>query len=234
MKLNNIKTVIENKEQELNKITNDIKPIVNEKWDLINNVNYYMNIKHFWKEYIFILIIVFIISLFIANNWSTVVEVMLVTILVFIIILVINHFVTHINATKNIPEIIKEKFEINQNTPIYIDEYNCVCQAPSKNNPFMNVLVSDYIDNPYRPKACNPSNPDIEKQIVNYFYSNPAFINTHDIYQRHNDMHQWYTQPATTIPYDREGWISDSFRYMNSCKDDQKYCINNLWDIRRP
>lgn len=98
----------------------------------------------------------------------------------------------------------------------------------------MNVLVSDWDDNPFRPKACNPSDPVIEKRINDIFYSNPAFINPHDIYQTHNDQHQWYTQPATTIPYDREGWMNDAYRNMTSCKSDQYACANHLWDLRRP
>lgn len=233
-KLNNTKTVIQNKKEELNEITDKVKPIVNEHMSLLNNVNYYMNIKHFYREYIFMFIIIFICAICFSNNWNTVVEVMIIVIFVYILILIINHFVSRTNVTKNIPEIIKENFEINQNTPIYIDEYNCVCQAPTKDNPFMNVLLSDYEDNPFRPKACNPSNTEIEKKIVDYFYSNPAFINTHDIYQTHNDMHQWYTQPATTIPYDREGWMNDAYRDLDSCKNNQLYCKKYLWDLRRP
>lgn len=233
-KLNNSKTIIKNKENELSEISKKVKPIVNERMEMLNNVNYYMNIKHFYREYLFVFIIIFVGALCFANTLNKVIEIMIIVIFVYIIILIINYFVSKENVTKHIPEIIKENFEINQNTPIYIDEYNCVCQAPSKDNPFMNVLISDYEDNPFRPKACNPSNPEINKKIVDYFYSNPAFINTHDIYQTHNDMHQWYTQPDSTIPYDREGWMNEAYRDLDSCKNNQLYCKKYLWDLRRP
>lgn len=232
--LYNTKTVAKQRQKELDKLTEEVKSIVEQRWSLLNNVNYYMNMKYFYKQYIFIFIVVFIGAIVFANSWSTVTRVILIMLIIYMIIWTVNTYVAKTNTTKHIPEIIKEKFDINQNTPIYIDEYNCVCQAPSHDNPFMNVLLSDLEDNPYRPKACNPSDPLIEKRINDYFYSNPAFINPHDIYQTHNDQHQWYTQPATTIPYDREGWMEDAYRYMTSCKSDQKACEQHLWDLRRP
>lgn len=232
--LNNIKTVATQKQKELDSLTEDVHDIVEQRMNMLNNVNYYTNIKHFYREYIFVFIVIFLACLVFANSWSTVTFVMIIVALVYTIICIINYIVAKVNVTKNIPEIIKEHFDINQRTPIYIDKYNCVCQAPSADNPFMNVLVSDWDDNPYRPKACNPTDPVIEKRINDFFYSNPAFINPHDIYQTHNDQHQWYTQPATTIPYDREGWMNDAYRNMTSCKSDQYACANHLWDLRRP
>lgn len=232
--LNNIKTVATRKQKELDSLTEDVHDIVEQRMNMLNNVNYYTNIKHFYREYIFVFIVIFLACLVFANSWSTVTFVMIIVVLVYTIICIINYIVAKVNVTKNIPEIIKEHFDINQRTPIYIDKYNCVCQAPSADNPFMNVLVSDWDDNPYRPKACNPTDPVIEQRINDFFYSNPAFINPHDIYQTHNDQHQWYTQPATTIPYDREGWMNDAYRNMTSCKSDQYACANHLWDLRRP
>lgn len=232
--LNNIKTVAARKQKELDSLTEDVHDIVEQRMNMLNNVNYYTNIKHFYREYIFVFIVIFLACIVFANSWSTVTFVMIIVALVYTIICIINYIVAKVNVTKNIPEIIKEHFDINQRTPIYIDKYNCVCQAPSADNPFMNVLVSDWDDNPYRPKACNPTDPVIEQRINEFFYSNPAFINPHDIYQTHNDQHQWYTQPATTIPYDREGWMNDAYRNMTSCKSDQYACANHLWDLRRP
>ena len=232
--LNNIKTVATQKQKELDSLTEQVHDIAEQRMNMLNNVNYYTNIKHFYREYIFVFIVIFLACIVFANSWSTVTFVMIIVALVYTIICIINYIVAKVNVTKNIPEIIKEHFDINQRTPIYIDKYNCVCQAPSADNPFMNVLVSDWDDNPYRPKACNPTDPVIEQRINDFFYSNPAFINPHDIYQTHNDQHQWYTQPATTIPYDREGWMNDAYRNMTSCKSDQYACANHLWDLRRP
>lgn len=232
--LNNNKTVATQKQKELKSLSNDVRPIVEQRMNMLNNINYYTNIRQFYREYIFVTVVIFLACLVFANKWSTVTFVMIIVAMVYIIIWIINYIVAKVNTTKHIPEIIKEHFDINQNTPIYIDQYDCVCQAPSIDNPFMNVLVSDWDDNPFRPKACNPTDPAIEKRINDFFYSNPAFINPHDIYQTHNDQHQWYTQPATTIPYDREGWMNDAYRNMTSCKSDQYACANNLWDLRRP
>ena len=232
--LNNNKTVAAKKQKELKTLSDDVRPIVEQRMNMLNNINYYTNISQFYREYIFVTVVIFLACIVFANSWNTVTFVMIVVAMVYVIIWIINYIVAKVNTTKHIPEIIKEHFDINQNTPIYIDQYDCVCQAPSADNPFMNVLVSDWDDNPFRPKACNPMDPAVEKRINDFFYSNPAFINPHDIYQTHNDQHQWYTQPATTIPYDREGWMNDAYRNMTSCKSDQYACANNLWDLRRP
>lgn len=225
----NTTTIATKKQQSLNKLTEEVKPVVEERWNLLNNVNYYMNITYFYKQYIIIYIVILIATLIFASDWNTVTKVTIIVLIIYAIIWLLNNIVASYNTTKHIPEIIKEKFDINQNTPIYIDKYNCVCQAPSQDNPFMNVLLSDYEDNPYRPKACDPSNPVIENKINDFFYSNPAFINPRDIYQTHNDQHQWYTQPGSTIPYDRQGWMDDAYRDIGEYKNEK-----HNWDLRRP
>ena len=163
--LNNNKTVAAQKQKELKTLSNDVRPIVEQRMNMLNNINYYTNIKQFYREYIFVTVVIFLACLVFTNKWSTVTFVMIIVAMIYIIIWIINYIVAKVNTTKHIPEIIKEHFDINQNTPIYIDQYDCVCQAPSADNPFMNVLISDWDDNPFRPKACNPTDPAIEKRI---------------------------------------------------------------------
>lgn len=232
--MNTVDTIVENRLKKLNNVTEEVEPIVESRWSLLNNVNYYMDVRNFWKQYLFVYIFAAMMMLLFVNNWDTFWYVTVGFAVVFVCLWLTNILVAKVNTTKHIPEIIKEKFDINQNTPIYIDKYNCVCQAPSEDNPFMNVLLSDIEDNPFRPKAADPSDPVIEQKINDYFYSNPAFINPRDIYQTHNDQHQWYTLPATTIPADRQGWMDDAYRDMTSCKDNQFACVDQLWDLRRP
>ena len=124
--LNNIKTVAARKQKELDSLTEDVHDIVEQRMNMLNNVNYYTNIKHFYREYIFVFIVIFLACLVFANSWSTVTFVMIIVVLVYTIICIINYIVAKVNVTKNIPEIIKEHFDIDQRTPIYIDKYNCV------------------------------------------------------------------------------------------------------------
>ena len=46
------------------------------------------------------------------------------------------------------------------------------CKTPSKDNPFMNVRMSDYINNPYKPEACDVTRNDIQEEITKNFSHN--------------------------------------------------------------
>ena len=224
---NTFKTTLKSKENELSTITENVKPVVEKLWQALSV--HFLNI-HDMKLPIFfglIAIIVFAI-VFDVPIWKT--------LIVYAIVIVFLMMMNWKSIDKNVPEdaasVIKEHFGMNQNTPIYIDEYNCVCQAPSPNNPCMNVLP---YDNPYRPKGCNPTIPTIQERMNQYFYNNPAFINPKDIFGLHNDLHQWIPLPGSTIPEDREAWMRDAYRGMCSCKVNQQRCVDRVsWDIRRP
>lgn len=219
-------TKIANSKKQLADVTEQVKPITETLWESMQTR--FLNLRNFARPFLFVAIMAFMAAGFFGYPVSRLVLVLIVT---YIALEVINLASISLNVPAHAPEVIREHFGIDQTTPIYIDEYNCVCQAPSNENPFMNVLP---YDNPYRPKACNANNSEIDKRIVKFFYNNPAFINRRDIFQRHNDMHQWFTQPGSTIPPDREAWMQDAYRGMSSCKSNQKACIQHLWDLRRP
>ena len=224
---NTFKTTLKSKENELSTITKNVKPIVEKLWQTLSV--HFLNIHDMKLPILFGLIVVIMFAIvFDVPIWKT--------LIVYAIVIVFLMMMNWKSIDKNVPEdaasVIKEHFGINQNTPIYIDEYNCVCQAPSPNNPCMNVLP---YDNPYRPKGCNPTIPTIQERMNQYFYANPAFINPKDIFGLHNDLHQWIPLPGSTIPTDREAWMKDAYRGMCSCKVNQQRCVDRVsWDVRRP
>ena len=224
---NTFKTTLKSKENELSTITENVKPIVEKLWQALSV--HFLNIHDMKLPILFGLIVVIIFAIvFNVPIWKT--------LIVYAIVIIFLMMMNWKSIDKNVPEdaasVIKEHFGINQNTPIYIDEYNCVCQAPSPNNPCMNVLP---YDNPYRPKGCNPTIPTIQDRMNQYFYNNPAFINPKDIFGLHNDLHQWIPLPGSTIPTDREAWMRDAYRGMCSCKVNQQRCVDRVsWDVRRP
>ena len=44
-----------------------------------------------------------------------------------------------------------------------------LCYKPTPENPFMNVLMSDYTQQPNRPQACNVTKTPIKKLAQKYF-----------------------------------------------------------------
>jgi hypothetical protein len=81
--------------------------------------------------------------------------------------------------------------------------------SPQSSNPFMNVLFTDYVDQPNRPPAPDVSAPAIKESI------NEAFAQTHDLFMDTSDKYtlnqaarQFVTQASTTIPNDFDSFQS--------------------------
>jgi len=103
------------------------------------------------------------------------------------------------------------------------------CTRPTENNPFMNLLMSDYMNYDenkiLKPKlpACNSSDPLIKKEMIDNFNKN-IFRDVSDLFGKMNSQRQFYTMPNTEIP-NRAGefrkWL---FGNMKTCKTDSDYC----------
>ena len=97
----------------------------------------------------------------------------------------------------------------------------------------MNVLLSDYIDNPKRAPACkyydeSTSSKEIKSQIDENFEYN-LYSDFEDMFSRKNSSRQFYTAPSTTIPSDRESFQDWLYKRGKSCKEDNEACVNNIY-----
>lgn len=96
------------------------------------------------------------------------------------------------------------------------------CYAPTPENPFMNVLVNEYAENPERKEACEYDYPDVKEKIEEY-YDNKMFRDVNDIYNTRNAFDRPYTNPATTIPNDRQKFVEylyhDIIHGNQNCKN---------------
>lgn len=89
------------------------------------------------------------------------------------------------------------------------------CQESTKNNPFMNVLMSDYKMNPKR-KACKIDN-NVRKMISKNFNHN-LYKDVSDVYEKSNSQRQYYTMPSTTIPNDQSSFAKWLYKVPSTCK----------------
>jgi len=80
--------------------------------------------------------------------------------------------------------------------------------TPKASNPFMNVLFTDYVDNPNRPAAPSNINQDQVKASIDEAFSKTSdlFMDTSDKYGLAQSARLWVTQAATTIPNDLDGF----------------------------
>ena len=102
-----------------------------------------------------------------------------------------------------------------------------VCQKPTPDNPFMNVLMSDYKDNPTRASACKLQGR-AKNEAKRYFDRN-LYRDVDDIFQKNASDRQWYTNPSTTIPNDASGFAQWLYGTPPTCKEGNgSKCYRNL------
>jgi hypothetical protein len=108
------------------------------------------------------------------------------------------------------------------------------CQTPTQNNPLMNVLPTDYTDNPKRKPAAPSYNENIEQEINEAVKSNldpKLFRNLGDNLTFQHSMRTFNAQPATTIPNDQKSFREFLYGNMKSCKEgDEMQCTKNNTD----
>lgn len=83
--------------------------------------------------------------------------------------------------------------------------HNPRCYAPTRANPFMNVMPGDMATFPNRPQACDITDAGVATRVNNYFDAGLHRANG-DIYRRTASDRQFYTMPVTTMPNDRDAY----------------------------
>jgi hypothetical protein len=144
-----------------------------------------------------------------------------------------NDAKTQIKTEEQFEDRIKQELQINPNTPIKVNELGDVCQLPTPMNPFMNVLMTDYTDNPNRPPACAHNDVQSKEENEKYFNHN-LYKDVDDVWNRRNSQREFVTMPGTTIPNDRDSFMKWCWKTTYACKDgDLNYCLQNE-DLRLP
>ena len=87
------------------------------------------------------------------------------------------------------------------------------CTRPTKNNPFMNITMNEYVDDPHRPAACPV--PGVIREIADSF-EDTIFKEVDDVYQQSASIRNYHTVPSTTIPNAQDDFAR--WCYGNSSK----------------
>ena len=126
----------------------------------------------------------------------------------------------------------RENFE-GRNADKFVDVFTDTFTTPTKKNPMMNVLMTDYTDNPQRKMAAPSYNKRIAEKI------NDKSIKRNKLYQDLGDnlafehqMRNFHSMPNTTIPNNQKGFAEFCYGTMQSCKDgDTEQCNKALRKI---
>ena len=101
------------------------------------------------------------------------------------------------------------------------------CMKPSNNNPFMNVLMSEYVDKPERPKACDVT-IDKTNKMINTAFEYGLYRDVNDVFSKSASDRQYVTNPSTTIPNDREKLTDWLYKSGSTCKEGNGPACYNL------
>ncbi len=145
------------------------------------------------------------------------------------IIAMIYKIQKHKNSKKRLTKkLLKEGFINEINYVKHSDKF----QKPTKENPMMNVLLTEIDDKPKRPPAAPSFNRKVEKQINESTKKiNPdpkLFLDLGDSISFERSMRNFHTMPNTKVCNDQKAFAKFCYGNMPSCKSgDDMQCIKN-------
>ena len=102
---------------------------------------------------------------------------------------------------------------------------------PTKQNPFMNTLLTDLSTGTKREPAADPDDPEVKK-MIEYNFNKDLYKDADDLYNKNNSQNRFVTMPNTNEYGIASG---DTVKFANwlyntpapTCKEDTTYCTNN-------
>lgn len=135
---------------------------------------------------------------------------------------------------KDMKDLLKKSIrEGFANKDDFVDILSSSYQQPSKNNPYMNVLMTDYKYNKNRDAAAPSYNKNIKKDIdekvkmIPGDLSEKLFNNLGDNLSFEHMSRNFYSMPNTQIPNNQEGFAKFCYGDMKSCKEGDG-CMKNM------
>lgn len=98
------------------------------------------------------------------------------------------------------------------------------CTWSSPSNPFANVLLTEYNDNPDRPPACEY---DAMKEDIRRNFNRGLIRSSYDVFERENSQRQYYSMPVTTTYPDTNAFAMFAYGTRESCKENPARCTGN-------
>ena len=80
---------------------------------------------------------------------------------------------------------------------------------PSPNNPFMNVLLTDILDNPNRDDAAPTGTPEVRSAIDTAFQSTTdIYMDTSDVFDQTQAKRTFHTIQSSKVPNDQDAFLN--------------------------
>ena len=142
----------------------------------------------------------------------------------FLIALLITYFIYTSSkskkSNKNIREHLYEKVPDTLLQPKKIVE-------PTYNNPFGNITLDEYKNNPNRDNKINVNDEKDMKQVDEKFNNN-LYKDVNDIFNKNNSMRQFIVNPIRTIPNKQMEFAKWCYGRPKTCKEGNgEQCVAN-------
>jgi hypothetical protein len=102
----------------------------------------------------------------------------------------------------------------------YVDN---TCRKPTADNPWTNIVFSDYLDAGKLAEPCNVDDSEIQQSMQNK-YNSTIYRNVSDVFERENSQRIFYTVPITTIPNKQTEFANWLYRTGPTCKENSNNC----------
>lgn len=144
-----------------------------------------------------------------------------------IVVGLVTYFVFKKNGLTHI-DTIKTDLR-NGNVPKDIGDLNVECRIPTKDNPFMNPLLSDFSNDKAPPEACSSyDNKGIQK-AMNEKFETGLYRDYTDIFNNGNSQRQFYTVPGSKTPNDQGSFAHWCYGRPPTCKEGNAVaCLNQM------
>lgn len=118
----------------------------------------------------------------------------------------------------------------NKNDKDFFTDYNYNYVRPTKDNPFMNILLTDYKNNPNRESLNKKPNNNLNiKKLIDKKFSKNLYKDFSDVFEKQNSQRQYYTTPITTIPNKQKQFANWLYDIGPTCKEGNgEKCIKKL------
>jgi hypothetical protein len=97
------------------------------------------------------------------------------------------------------------------------------CRKPTVDNPFTNIVFTDYLDSGNLAEPCNVDDANIQNQMQN-LYNSSIYRNLEDVWERENSQRMFYTVPIQTVPNSQTDFANWLYKTGPSCKENTQYC----------
>lgn len=126
-------------------------------------------------------------------------------------------------------ERLMERLDVRETRPGESASGEAACVLPTRDNPLMNVMLTDLKDFPDRPSACHPNHKAVKKRIDDHFSHN-LFRDVDDAFGRSTSSRQFYTMPSTTVPNDRDALAKWLYQTPPTCKEgNMERCTSTVY-----